>query len=229
MLKKYHIKIVYIYDFKFLFFLKYLTIIKIMELFKKGQKITLFFQKDANMVEMTCGIERVYDDRLELSLPQYFMRYIEFLQVGKQLTSKVFSMLGTIDFNSVVITSPLEEIFSIEMDYNSIKLLPGDTLPVIKAIEPIVINISGERINLKTFEISSNYVKFTSNKKLNINDELECAIFLPKNYGIIEFKAIVSEVDPIYETEYTAEYITISEQAKQDLLYYMYMYTKDID
>ena len=65
-----------------------------MDLFSEGQKLTLFFKKDSNMVEMTCAIEQVFDDRLSLLLPQYFMRYIDFLQVGAQLTAKAFSKLG---------------------------------------------------------------------------------------------------------------------------------------
>ena len=200
-----------------------------MELFKEGQKISLFFQKNENMVEMSCCIEKVYDDRLDLVLPQYFMRYIDFLQVGRKITSKVFSKLGTIDFNSVVITSPLEEVFSIEMDYNSLKLVPGEELPKINAIEPIDIIHNKENFALKTFEISSEYVKFVSNKAFKIGDMIDCSISLPKNYGIIDFKATIVEIDPIYDTEYMAAYTTMTEDAKQNLLYYMYMYTKDTD
>ena len=78
-----------------------------MELFVVGQRLTLFFQKNSSMVEMTCSIETIDSDRLGLLLPQYFMRYIEFLQVGKELTAKVFSKVGTVDFNTIVISSPL--------------------------------------------------------------------------------------------------------------------------
>ena len=106
-----------------------------MDLFTKGQKITLFFQKASNMVEIACEIEKVYDDRLVLALPQYFMRYIEFLQTNKKITAKAFSKFGTLDFNSVVITSPLEDNFCIELDYNSVKLTPGEDIPYIRAIE----------------------------------------------------------------------------------------------
>ena len=76
----------------------------IMDLLTEEQKITLIFQKGATMVEMVCAIEKVFDDRLEITLPQYFMRYIELLQVGNRLTAKAFSKLGTIDFNTVIIS-----------------------------------------------------------------------------------------------------------------------------
>lgn len=200
-----------------------------MDLFTEGQKLTLFFQKNSNMVEMTCVVEKIYDDRLDLSLPQYFMRYIEFLNVGKRFTAKAFSKFGTIDFNTIVISSPLEETFTIEMDYNSIKLTPGSHMPVINTVEPIQIKKDEEIYNFKTFELSTELVKFNSDVKWPINTELNCTLILPKDYGIINFKATITEIDPIYDSEHTAVYTTMTEKDRQTLLFYMYMYSKDTD
>ena len=200
-----------------------------MDLLKEEQKVTLFFQKDTVMVEMSCTIEKVYDDRLELNLPKYFMRYIEFLQVGKRLTAKAFSKLGTIDFNTVIISSPLEETFMVELDYNSVKLTPGTELPVISAVEPIEIFQGSETLYYKTFEISTDYVKFYSDRALEIESLIKGTIKLPKDYGTIKFEAIITEIDEIYENEYTVLYSMMTETDRQNLLYYMYMYTKDSD
>ena len=200
-----------------------------MDLFIEGQKLTLFFQKNQNMVEMTCEIEAIYDDRLDLILPKYFMRYVECLDVGTTVTAKAFSKLGTIDFNTIIISSPLEEQFSIELDLNSIKLTSNKDLPVIKAIEVIEILNPLGNIKLKTFEISTEYIKFYTNEHLNKGDIFEGKLILPKDYGIINFKAEVSEIDPIYDNEITASFITMIEKDRQTLLYYMYLYNKDID
>ena len=200
-----------------------------MDLFKNEQKITLNFVKNSNLVEMVCTIETIFDDRIEVNLPQYFMRYIEYLQVGKRITAKAFSKLGTIDFNSVIISSPLEDKFIIELDYNSIKLTPGVDLPVINAIEHLELLYDGTEYIYKTFEISTDYVKFNSDKKLKINETVNGTIKFPKDYGIIKFKGILTEVDEIYDTEYTILYSVMSEKDRQNLLYYMYMYTKDTD
>lgn len=200
-----------------------------MDLFNIGQKIALLFQKDSNIVEMICEVEKIYDDRLQLVLPQYFMRYIEFLQTGQELTAKAFSKLGTIDFNTIIINSPLEEDFSIELDYNSLKLTPGSELPSIKTMENLEILLDKTVSVFKTFEITSESIKFYSDKKLDIGQKIDCSLLLPKDYGIINFKAIVTGIDEIYDNEYTAVYETISEVSKQTLLYYMYIYSNDID
>lgn len=200
-----------------------------MDLFKEGQRIALFFLKDTSMVEIMCSIEKIYDDRLDIVLPQYFMRYIKYLQVGSALTAKVFTKLGNIDFNTVVISSPLEDEFTIELDYNSLKLTSGEELPVINAIEHLDVEFKGEVYKLKTFEIADRYVKFYSDNAFQLENVLKCSLILPEDYGIIEFTATISEIDQVYENEYTANYSTISESAKQSLLYYMYMYSKNSD
>lgn len=200
-----------------------------MDLFIEGQKITLFFQKASNMVEMSCSVEKIYDDRLELILPQYFMRYVEFLQVGNKVTAKAFTKLGAIDFNTIVISSPLEDCFAIELDYNSLKLTPGEELPCVKSIENLEVITNNSITKYKTFEISTEFIRFNSDSKIEIGTELDCALLLPKDYGTINFKAKVTEVDDIYDNEYTAVYQTMTEVARQTLLYYMYMYTKFSD
>ncbi len=200
-----------------------------MDLIKKGQKLTLFFQKESCMVEIACTVEEVFEDRLVLNLPQYFMRYIEYLQVGRVLTAKVFSKLGTIDFNTIVITSPLEDAFSIEFDPNAIVLTPGNEIPFIEAIEPIDIIRESGVVKLKTFKISTEYLKFYSDIPFSLDELIDCSLNLPKDYGIIKFRAIISEIDPVFDNEYTIKYLNLTEDDIQTLLYYMYMYSSTTD
>ena len=200
-----------------------------MDLLKVGQKVTLYIQKQDTMVEMACTIEKLFDDRLDLVLPQYFMRYIEYLQVGNRVTAKVFSKFGTIDFNTIILSSPLEETFTIELDYNSMRLKEGSELPVINSLDIMEIN-SGNTVNrYKTFELSTDHVKFYSDRTFEIGETFEASIKFPQNYGIINFKAHVTEQDEIYKNEYTARFLTLSEDARQNLLYYIYIYGNNID
>lgn len=200
-----------------------------MDLFIEGQKITLSFRKPSKMVEITCEVEKVFDDRLALILPKYFMRYIECLQVHQKATAKAFSKFGTLDFNTVIISSPMEENFLIELDYNAIRLTSSEDMPFVRAVETMEIIFDKNLVTFKTFEISANYIKFYSDRFLNIGQILDCALILPKDYGIINFKGKVIEVDDIYDNEYKIIYETMTEEARQTLLYYMYLYTNDSD
>lgn len=199
-----------------------------MDLIKPGQKIALYFKKDNSMVEMICSIEAVYSDRLVLNPPQYFMRYVDCLQIGNNLVAKVFSKLGTIDFGTIVISSPLEEAFEIELDCNSLKLTGNSDIPVVSAVESVDIKAGNSVHRVKTFELSTEFFKFYSDKRFSIDDTLDFTLYLPKDYGIIKFKGVITEIDPIYDNEYTASYLTISENDRQNLLYYMYVYSDDV-
>lgn len=200
-----------------------------MELIKAGQKIALCFQKGNNKVEMICTIDQAYDDRISLILPQYFMRYVEYLQVGCSLMAKIFTKLGTIDFNTLVISSPMEDDFVVELDYNSIKLTENAEIPVISTMLNLDV-IKGEEIfRVKIFELSTEFFRFYSDAEFSLDDNLGFTIYLPKDYGIINFKGIITEIDPIYDNEYTANYVTITEDDKQTLLYYMYLYSADME
>ena len=200
-----------------------------MDLIKKEQRVALIFPKEDKLVEVICTVNNVYYDRLELILPQYFMRYLNFLQVGCKLTAKIFSRVGTIDFNTVVIASPLEDSFLVELDYNSMKLNAGDEAPMINAVETLEVK-KGENFYLaKTVEISTAYIKFYCDKKMKLEEFYEFNLFLPKGYGIINFKGVISEFDSVYDNEYTLRYSKLDEESVQKILYYMYMYTKDSD
>lgn len=198
-----------------------------MDLLKPGQRISLFFPKEENLVEMSCSITNVKDDRIVIELPPYFMRYIEFLDVGARLTAKAFSKVGTVDFNTVVISSPLEEEFSVELDYNAMRFTASEDMPSIKAIE--ILNIkSGESSTVaKTIEITAESLKFYSETEFVQDAICSCELILPEDYGIINFTAIVTDVDPVYENEYTITYSMMTEDNRQTLLYYMYVYNTD--
>lgn len=198
-----------------------------MELLKAGQKLSIFFQKEDKLVEIACTISDVEEDRMTIELPSYFMRYIEFLEVGKTLTIKVFSKVGTLDFNTIIISSPLEDNFSVELDNNAIKLTPSEEIPVVNAVEVLNITTEEKTHKVNTFEISTEFLKFYSDYEFHLEDTFECELILPKNYGIIRFRGTVIYVDPVYDNEYKITYSCMSESDRLALLYYMYLYSNN--
>ena len=201
-----------------------------MDLLKTGQKISISFQKEEKIVEISCTISEVLEDRIVIELPQYFMRYIEYLEVGCKLTVKVFSKIGTVDFNTIVISSPLEEEFSVELDYNAMKLTPTEEIPVVNAVETLNIIMDDERLfKVNTFEIATEYLKFYSDYEFQMNESFNCELILPKNYDIIKFRGTVIYIDPVYDNEYKISYENMVEEDRQNLLYYMYLYTNSSD
>ena len=200
-----------------------------MDLIHSGQKLNINIEKDDKLVEMICIINEVFDDRIEIELPQYFMRYIEYLDVGRPLTIKIFSKFGTIDFNTIVISSPLEEKFVVELDYNAIKLTEGDSLPVINSILPIKLTKDNESFVINTIDISTEKIRVDSDIELNLEDNYDCELILPDDYGTIYFKATVMHKDILYDNEYIMSCYAMNENDRQTLLYYMHMYTNSYE
>ena len=199
-----------------------------MDLIQSGQKISLNIIKQDTVVEIIGTINEVLDDRLIIELPPYFMRYVEYLDVNCILMAKIFSKLGTIDFNSIVIASPLEEgNLEIEFDINAIKFTQGNEIPFIESIENLVIKTENGEMNTQTFIISTDYIKFYSDEELTLGDNFDCELKLPKDYGTIKFKVTVIEKDIIYDTEYKATIFSMNEQDRETLLYYMYVYANN--
>lgn len=200
-----------------------------MDLLKSGQKLSIFFQKEDTLVEIACVISEMLEDRIAIELPPYFMRYIEYLDVGCTLTIKVFSKIGTIDFNTIVISSPLEDEFSVELDYNAMKLTPGEEIPMVEAMETLNITKDERVYKVSTFQIATEYLKFYCDYDFKEEDTFDCELILPKNYGIIRFKGTVTEIDPVYDNEFTISYSSMTEDDRQTLLYYMYVYSNNSD
>lgn len=200
-----------------------------MDLIKVGQKLNINFPKDDKIVEITATISGIYDDRIVIDLPPYFMRYIEYLEVGEPLTIKVFSKIGTVDFNTIIISSPLEDEFSVELDYNAMKLTPTEDIPMVEDVEAMNITFEERTFRVNTFEIATRYIKFYSDYSFEVGNELECDLNLPDKCGIIKFKGQISYVDPVYDNEFTVSYTMMTEEDRQTLLYYMYLYSNDVD
>lgn len=199
-----------------------------MDLINVGQKLSINIVNGDKVIEIIGSIINVLDDRLQIELPPYFMRYVQFLEVGSVITVKIFSKLGTIDFNSVIITSPLDEgEFTIELDYNAVRFTSGEELPVINAVEKLNIKIGDNCYVAKTFEISTEYLRFYCDKQFKLNDSFNCDLVLPNDYDTISFRATVTWVDPDYSNEYTISYSNMNEYSRQMLLYYMYVYTNN--
>ena len=196
-----------------------------MELIHSEQKISINIIKDDKLVEILGTINEVFDDRITIELPKYFMRYIEYLEVGKPLSAKIFSKLGTIDFNTVVITSPLEENFTIELDYNAVKLTPDSEVPSVDAMETLILKDKDDIITVKTTDISPEKIICLSQTPLEVEQKFDCELILPNDYGTIVFMATVTKRDIVYDNEYTLSCYGMSEDNRQSLLYYMYMYT----
>ena len=109
------------------------------------------------------------------------------------------------------------------------KLTQTEEIPMVEAVEVMNVIFGEQVFRVNTFEIATRYIKFYSDYSFEVGNELECDLNLPDKCGIIKFKGQISYVDPVYDNEFTVSYTMMTEEDRQTLLYYMYLYSNDVD
>ena len=195
-----------------------------MSLVREGQKLNLIFSKDNKTVEITCVISEVLYDRLIVELPKSFMRYINYLATGCEVSVRVFSTVGLLAFNSIIINGGLEDIFSIEYDESIVRMEPyADSQPVEEILEMTIKDVKNAlSYSAKSIEIGAKGVKFLCESPLNLETVYDFVLMTDEEYGNIEFSGLINSVDPVFTNEYIMSYTKISGNDRQNILRFIY-------
>lgn len=195
-----------------------------MSLVREGQKLNLIFSKDNKTVEITCVISEVLYDRLIVELPKSFMRYINHLATGCEVSVRVFSTVGLLAFNSIIINGGLEDIFSIEYDEDFVRMEPyADSQPVEEILEMTIKDVKNAvTFSAKSIEIGAKGVKFLCESQLDLETVYDFVLMTDEEYGNIEFSGLINSVDPVFTNEYVMSYTKISGNDRQNILRFIY-------
>ena len=195
-----------------------------MNLVREGQKLNLIFNKGEKTVEITCVVSKVFYDRLVVDLPKSFMRYIEHLTSGCEVSVRVFSTAGLIAFNSVIINGGLEEQFTIEYDEDFVSMEHYSESPSVEEILEMTIKDLSEpaMISAKTIEIGTKGMRFVSSSKLNIGSVYDFVLNIGEEFGTIEFSGLINSNDEVFPEEYEMSYTKISGEDRQNILRFIY-------
>ncbi len=195
-----------------------------MSLVREGQKLNLIFNKEDKTVEITCVVSEVQFDRIFVDLPKSFMRYINYLATGCEVSVRVFSTAGLLAFNSIIINGGLEEVFSIEYDENFVRMEPYSDSPSVEEIINMTIKDpkSNQIYAAKTIEIGTKGVKFLCEDALEIDSVYDFVIMADEEYGNIEFSGLINGNDEVFPNEYEMSYTKISGSDRQDILRFIY-------
>ena len=194
-----------------------------MNLVREAQKLNLIFNKGDKTVEITCIVASVEFDRLIVELPKSFMRYIEFLATGCEVSVRVFSTAGILAFNSIIINGGLEDFFSIEYDENAVRMEPYTESPSVEEIMELTIkDKSGKVYSGKTIEIGTKGIKFVCEEKLELETVYEFVLVTNEEFGNIEFTGIINSFDSVFPEEYIMSYTKISGVDRQNILRFIY-------
>ncbi len=169
-----------------------------------GQKIRLKFNFSSLRSEsIICVIKEIENDRVSLVFPEEDQHLIKNLPEGKELEAVIYTDSGIFAFDSVVINSPLEHDFIIELPDEKNHIQRRDYIRVPLNVDLILKNNVTE-IRTRTINIGGGGIRFLVKQELKTNDIWDFILYLPDEttakgkgivlYSIMQGKTIVSVI-----------------------------------
>lgn len=199
-----------------------------MGLFQENQKAKITFVSDDKIVEMDCYIAKIYYDRLKIELPNMAERYFQDLKAGTSIKLNIFSQVGIINQESVVLSSPQEVDFMIEYDPDAIEVVNRRQGKRYSANCNLIIfrPLLGD-IETQLIDISTRGLRYYSDIPLETGFEYDCKVFLTPTENQILFRGKVLDNKGLPAGVFRMMIDRISYKDKQTLLNYCENYLKD--
>ena len=179
--------------------------------FKLGQQAKVKYSiSPIQTIEVMCTISRAEIDRicLDFPLPQYELAH--YFYEGQEVEVELFTDKGIRKYDSIVISSPLEDEFVIEYYENASKIQRREYVRV-DAICDLTLFANNDIVRTQTINISGGGLRFFAKKEFVVGDIWNFKLYLPRrpmpvqgsgeivymfkrkdsyDYSVIEFKNI---------------------------------------
>ncbi len=192
-----------------------------MGLFQENQKAKIIFEADDKIVEMDCYIGKIYYDRIKLELPKAANRYSQYLRTGNKITVNVFSQVGVLVQDSIILSSPLEKEFTVEYDMDAITIENRRRIKRYSANCDIIIfrPLLGN-IETQIIDISTRGLRYYSDIPLEAGAIFDCKLILKPTDNKILFKGRIADNKGLPAGVYRMVIHKIAYKDKQTLLDY---------
>jgi len=175
-----------------------------MQELEAGQKIRLKFNTSSLRSEsIICVVKWFESDRVALVFPDEGYHLRKNLPEGKELEAVVYTDSGIYAFDSIVINSPLEHDFVIEIPDEKKRIQRRDYIRAPFKLKLIVAK-NGIELETKTINIGGGGIRFFVKQELKTNDIWDFMLYLPDEtlakgkgrvlYSLLQGKMIVSVI-----------------------------------
>lgn len=157
-----------------------------MEKFEKGQKAKIKFNISRDKIyEIACPVKWVEKDRISLVFPREEQILSKYLYEGRLLEVIIYTNEGIFVFDSIVIDSPFNIDFVVELPEENSKI---QRRAYIRASLELDFFLSEEnfKFKTKTVNISGGGIRFIIDRELELNKLFNFALYLPKNDSIVK-------------------------------------------
>lgn len=189
-----------------------------MKEFEAGQKLTLRFKTYSfQTITISCTVKWSEKDRIALVYPEKYLNVAKNLHVGKDLEVVVYTNSGIYVFDSIVMHSPLEHDFVIEIPDEKKRMQRRDYVRAHFGFE-FLLSKGNLKIKTKTINIGGGGIRFKVNEELRTNDIWDFTLYLADNteihgQGVILYSLLQGKI-----TTSAMKFIDISELDRSKLI-----------
>lgn len=169
-----------------------------------GQKIRLKFNLSSLRSEsITCVVKWFERDRVSLVFPDDCPHLLKSLPEGKELEAVIYTDSGIYAFDSIVINSPLEHDFVIEIPDEKKRIQRRDYIRAPFNLR-FVLSKNGMELETKTINIGGGGIRFLIKDELKTNDIWNFTLYMPEGtiakgkglilYSFLQGKMVVSVI-----------------------------------
>lgn len=93
----------------------------------KDQQLNILLELPEGEKIISCYIKEVYPDRLVLTQPQEWDKYLDYLSEGEEIKTKIFTRRGVLYYEAFILNSPENDDFTIEYNEDSAQIIQRRT------------------------------------------------------------------------------------------------------
>lgn len=144
-----------------------------------GQKVRIKFDLSSLRSEsLMCVIKWFEEDRVALVFPDSHKHLARSLPEGKELEAVIYTDSGIFSFESIVINSPLEHDFIIEIPDEKKRIQRRDYIRAPFNLR-LILSKGNEEIETKTINIGGGGIRFLVRDELKSNDFWDFILYMP--------------------------------------------------
>lgn len=174
-----------------------------MQSIRVGQKAEIYFRvSTADEIKLLCSVKDIYPDRVQLNFPKATLTFIDYLQEGVCVLMKIYTPKGIKIFNVLIIDSPDTGVFMVEFGEDYDELQRRKFIRASVETKMILRRAPKDPFIVKTLEISSGAVRFTSNESFKNREPFDVFLYLPNNIRSVKAYGIIVRAEHLQKNEH---------------------------
>ncbi len=187
---------------------------------KSGQKVKVSFQTISSKENVFCSVKWWESDRIGLLFPPDKDHLIKFLPEEKELNVLLFSDKGILSFRSIVIESPANIDFVVEIPENP-EVVQRREYSRVPTCTKFLISNKTKAVNCESIDISGGGLKFICKERLELNTIWTISLILNQEPIKINGKILHSrELESTFI--YAVKFTDIAETTRSKIIKYCF-------